>query len=256
MIPLNYCQVILDMIDDQRTCWEICREIGVCKNTLMKRLKEMGIATPKGFFSRGLPVGRPPGFEHDAKFKSEMSERMKGEKNPFHGRVHSEETRQKMRERHADVAGDNNPFKKALGGDPSKREALRQRTIEMWGQRTARERGAITASRRTGYEEIPRHFWSSVIGNAKTRGISAEIDIEYAWNLFITQGRRCAITGIEIGFGPTEISASLDRIDSNGAYTEKNVQWVHKVVNVMKHAMSMKEFIGWCGLVWINNDTH
>ena len=36
--------------------------------------------------------------------------RFAGENNPMYGKKHSEETRKKMSEHHADVSGENNPF--------------------------------------------------------------------------------------------------------------------------------------------------
>lgn len=41
-------------------------------------------------------------------------------------------------------------------------------------------------------------------------------------------------------------TASLDRIDSNFGYTETNVQWVHKELNIMKWNLTDKSFVDWC----------
>ena len=51
----------------------------------------------------------------------------------------------------------------------------------------------------------------------------------------------------------SNITASLDRIDSSKGYIEGNVQWVHKRVNLMKGNMSTENFIEWCNLVVKNN---
>ncbi len=40
-----------------------------------------------------------------------ISERTKGDKNPFYGKKHSEKTKKRMSENHADFTGDKNPFK-------------------------------------------------------------------------------------------------------------------------------------------------
>ena len=44
-------------------------------------------------------------------------------------------------------------------------------------------------------------------------------------------------------------TASLDRIDSDGAYTIDNVQWIHKDINVMKNSFSEEYFMYLCKLV-------
>jgi hypothetical protein len=44
-------------------------------------------------------------------------------------------------------------------------------------------------------------------------------------------------------------TASLDRINSSLGYVEGNCQWVHKVINTMKMALSQDEFIYYCSLV-------
>lgn len=44
-------------------------------------------------------------------------------------------------------------------------------------------------------------------------------------------------------------AASLDRIDSKRGYTEGNVQWVHKSVNLAKNSLSEVEFIMLCHAV-------
>ena len=67
-------------------------------------------------------------------------------------------------------------------------------------------------------------------------------------------------TGIDIGFpkawgakSKTEITASLDRIDSNKGYIKNNVQWVHKHINTMKMHMTDREFIDMCKKVAKHN---
>jgi hypothetical protein len=45
----------------------------------------------------------------------------------------------------------------------------------------------------------------------------------------------------------------LDRIDSSKGYTIDNVQWVHKIVNIMKHDVEEKEFFNWCKLITERN---
>lgn len=96
--------------------------------------------------------------------------------------------------------------------------------------------------------------------NAKVRNIiwSEELTIEYLFNLFLKQNKKCALSNLNIDF--TEIrkssnvnfefmTASLDRINSNLGYVPNNVQWVHKDVNRMKWAFNQEHFINLCKLI-------
>ena len=101
-----------------------------------------------------------------------------------------------------------------------------------------------------GYGEIGLKFWHRIRANALSRGIKFEISIEWAWRLYLKQGGKCAITGIPIGFGKN-CTASLDRIRKSHnkekvPYKIGNVQWVHKIVNMMKRDLSEEEFVEWC----------
>lgn len=104
-------------------------------------------------------------------------------------------------------------------------------------------------------EEITGYIWGQLQNRRKIRNGDIEFSVtkEYAYNLFLTQDRKCALSGVDICFADTakghqtgESTASLDRIDSSKGYVEDNVQWVHKRVNVMKNNMSDQEFIEWC----------
>ena len=101
-----------------------------------------------------------------------------------------------------------------------------------------------------GYEEIRGKTWADIKKKASKRNISFEIDIKYAWELFLKQDRKCALSNIPIKFGRVqyrlETTASLDRIDSNKPYVKGNIQWVHKSVNLMKNDLSEEIFIGIC----------
>lgn len=84
---------------------------------------------------------------------------------------------------------------------------------------------------RGGYEEITGTRWGSIKGWAKDRGIDFLITIEQAWELFIKQDRKCALTGDILVFAKNTIealnnftTASLDRIDSSKGYTLDNIQ--------------------------------
>ncbi len=125
-------------------------------------------------------------------------------------------------------------------------DALRQ--YEDLDQRTLRSK-----NRYKGYEELSGTRWSSYQVGAQRRGLEFNITIEYAWELFLKQERRCALSGAPIDFdmsldnlrktGHQGGLASLDRIDSKQGYIEGNVQWVHKDVNKMKMELPQERFL-------------
>lgn len=87
--------------------------------------------------------------------------------------------------------------------------------------------------------EISSSTWHRIKGAAKIRNIPLLVDKKDLWELFLKQNQKCALTGLKLTFGikykdRAKGTASLDRIDSKGIYELKNVQWVHKDVNVMK----------------------
>ena len=101
----------------------------------------------------------------------------------------------------------------------------------------------------TGYEEISGMIWAQYKQGAKSRNLEFNITIEYAWNLFLKQNRKCALSGKNIYFGKTntkEKTASIDRIDSTKVYVEGNIQWVHKTINIMKFDLENELFIQMC----------
>ena len=79
--------------------------------------------------------------------------------------------------------------------------------------------------------------------SALKRNLEFNVSIEYLWNLFLSQNKKCAITGDEIiDFK----KASLDRIDSSKGYIEGNVQWTTRQANISKHIMTMEELYEFC----------
>lgn len=102
----------------------------------------------------------------------------------------------------------------------------------------------------TGYGEISGNKFCSIERDAHRRNLDFEVSIEYIWEIFEKQGRKCIYSGLLLYFGNESLkldtTASLDRIDSSKGYIEGNIQWVHKDVNIMKHAMSEDKFIDLC----------
>lgn len=113
-----------------------------------------------------------------------------------------------------------------------------------------------------GWEGISGRYWSSLKCGAKSRGIKFDLRPEDIWNKFIEQDRKCALTGLKLSLradlhtskeGSKEIDASLDRIDSSKGYEPTNIQWVHKIVQIMKNRWSNDEYVRFCHLVASNN---
>lgn len=105
-----------------------------------------------------------------------------------------------------------------------------------------------------GCGELYGTHFGSILKRATKKNIEFNLTVEFLWNLFLKQDRKCALSGIELSLQGKEVkkykeTASLDRIDSSKGYTEDNVQWVHKIVNLMKQSLSDKEFVKWCKLI-------
>jgi hypothetical protein len=106
-----------------------------------------------------------------------------------------------------------------------------------------------------GYGEISGSYWKVIRAGARSRKLSFEITIESAWEKFLSQGRKCAFTGIGLNFvnhyckDCVQQTASLDRIDSSKGYVSGNIQWVHKRINIMKMQLLPDDFIFWCSAV-------
>lgn len=102
--------------------------------------------------------------------------------------------------------------------------------------------------------EIPFSWFSKYFLRAK-RKRKGTITIEDIYNLWLSQNKKCNLSGLEIDFIKREngITASIDRIDSNKDYTLENVQLVHKDVNLMKNYFNQNYFINICKLIGDNS---
>ena len=113
--------------------------------------------------------------------------------------------------------------------------------------------------RRKDFGEITGTLISRIKSAAESRKLEFSVTIEYIWNLYLLQNKKCKLSGVDIIFGDrydtTTTTASLDRIDSSKGYIDGNVQWVHKAVNYMKWDKSDEEFLMWCNLItdWNKN---
>lgn len=116
----------------------------------------------------------------------------------------------------------------------------------------------VAAEKHKFYEGIPISLWTRFQTGAKKRKKNFKITIEEAWLLFLKQNKKCALSGLEIGFCTEKKNngiykghrythtASLDRIDSKGHYTLDNCQWVDGHINRMKSIYDQKYFLYLC----------
>jgi len=100
-----------------------------------------------------------------------------------------------------------------------------------------------------GYNEIPYGWFSKYFerrGSKKQH--FGDVTIEQMYNLWIHQDKKCALSGVSIGFYDDGINhtCSIDRIDSLKEYTIDNIQLVHKDVNLMKNKFDNQYFISMC----------
>jgi hypothetical protein len=114
-----------------------------------------------------------------------------------------------------------------------------------------------------GTKDISGCYFSKLKWGALQRGLDFAITILYIQELLeIIQGYKCALSQIPIKGSISnrkelttysEMTASLDRIDSSKGYIVGNVQWVHKDINNMKQAFPQDYFIEICKLIAKNN---
>lgn len=105
--------------------------------------------------------------------------------------------------------------------------------------------------KRKGTEHVPGEYYGVLKKNAEARGLEFAVTIEYLTTLLISQGFRCALSGlpIELKYGGIKYganTASLDRRDNSRGYTPDNVQWVHKDINWMKQDFPQDHFLSLC----------
>src|SRR5262245_42917557 len=104
-----------------------------------------------------------------------------------------------------------------------------------------------------GRGDLSGQYFGTIRARAVKYGHEFTIDIEYAWELFLKQKGRCALTDEPLSFATLrerrhgiQQTASLDRINSEGGYEPGNVQWVHADVNLMKNAFPQDRFVDIC----------
>jgi hypothetical protein len=102
-----------------------------------------------------------------------------------------------------------------------------------------------------GCGDISQNVFRTIWHSSQQKQWEFSITIEYLWELFLSQDKKCAFTGWPISFNDTynrrkTKTASLDRIDSTLGYVPGNVQWVHREVNKLKKNLTDERFIELC----------
>jgi hypothetical protein len=115
---------------------------------------------------------------------------------------------------------------------------------------------------RTGYGVITGDIFSRIKRTAALRKHHFDLEPEYLHDLIIKQNFRCALSNREIYINTKRINgkilsknttASLDRIDSKIGYVVGNVQWVHKIANIIKNILSMNDLAEWSRDIYLYN---
>jgi len=109
-----------------------------------------------------------------------------------------------------------------------------------------------------GHGDLCGQYWASLKHSARQRSLTFTITIKEAWDKFLVQEKRCALTGLVLTHGDPaqrreerykQKTASIDRINSKRGYVTGNIQWIHKDVNYLKNKFSNERFIELCTLV-------
>lgn len=108
-----------------------------------------------------------------------------------------------------------------------------------------------------GYQEISGVYWRKLIDSAEKRCYEFNITPQYVWEIYLSQNKKCNLSGVDIVFYKNQDkgslqTASIDRIDSKLPYIENNIQILHKRVQKIKDVVPNDELIYWCKLIFEN----
>lgn len=111
-----------------------------------------------------------------------------------------------------------------------------------------------------GHGDLSLSYWGRIIKGAEKRELPVDVSISDAWEKFVEQEGRCAMSGMDISIVSDythkhhEHTASLDRIDPELGYIKGNIQWVHRDINMMRRAMGVERFVELCRKVKEHHD--
>lgn len=237
--------VLEQLILEHGNIIKITKILGCSEGTIVNYIKKYNLEKPPGFHSKGKKIGRPKGIPWTKEQKKQRSKIYSGKGNPFYNKKHNKQTKEKMSKNHADFNGDKNPFRIASRKNPKLLKDLGERTKQQWAKLSKEEK--YNRTKQNIFGEISKYHWSRTMRNAAFRGIDFDILPEDAWELWIKQKGKCALSGVDLNLKTCdEITASLDRINSNLGYLKNNIQWTHKDLNQMKMILTNQQFIDWC----------
>jgi hypothetical protein len=101
--------------------------------------------------------------------------------------------------------------------------------------------------RRKGFELISGDMWSQIRRKAEKKDILFNLRIEEAWEVYVEQNNKCAISSLDIGlfgypYDKDKTTATLTLINPDGDYDKSNIIWVHKDIAKMKGNLHLNEF--------------
>lgn len=133
--------------------------------------------------------------------------------------------------------------------DCGKEKVIRKGRVKPFCKTSIQSCGCLrNENKRKGYQEITGTYWCGVKKSAENRKLNFLISMEDAWNKFVEQDGKCALSGVKLNFSKKQ-TASIDRIDSSIGYLKENIQWVHKDLNIMKWNFDLVYFVDMCKLV-------
>jgi transcription initiation factor TFIIIB Brf1 subunit/transcription initiation factor TFIIB len=114
--------------------------------------------------------------------------------------------------------------------------------------------GSVGINDKGKHHAIPVTWFNVKERGGRDRGYAWDLTIEYLWDMYLSQDKKCALSGVEIGWSERRLTptasltatASIDRIDNTEGYIKGNVQLVHKDVNFMKQQFDQEYFINMC----------
>lgn len=125
-------------------------------------------------------------------------------------------------------------------------ENCRKKSNAYLRRRYAANPERFAAEARAYSKASPRNALRTSLHNAKTRGQEVAITVDDAMALWVAQGGRCALSGIEMTWAkgkalPTSIS--MDRIDQTKGYVPGNVRLLCLGVNALRGIQTDEETI-------------
>lgn len=128
--------------------------------------------------------------------------------------------------------------------------------VDAYQLRNHKIKSCKNCSNYKGYKDISLSYWNNFKRSCLKRGYQFNITMQQVWNMYEKQNKQCKLSGVTIQFcrsfrkNQKHHSVSIDRIDNNKGYTIDNIQLIHKKINIMRHVMSISEFIKWCELIY------